>query len=208
MAAGDMGWSDCGRTSDAQFFYGKKQGRKQVGRCGRYETRTALYAGRLEKRWKYLFKLKFDREPSSEELWAVLRTGEIAVNVKMWEKEYLKDEKRPPKRAHIHRGSGGRRMTRIMGDWIKDENNRREAVIMARLEEEEKLRIKSIDRARRMLILEDAEVPKGILISIFTNKISIDDVCTVFGVDAQRIDDLIEAWGLKDKQNGQEKQEE
>jgi len=192
-----MGWSDCGRQSNAQFFYGKKQGRRQVGRCGRFEVRIALYANRLTGRWKKLFKLKFDRMPSDEELWAVLRTGEIAENVKDWEKQPLREEKNPPTRAHVHRSRDGGKMVDVLARYCAEQQLIKEEAIKAKLEEEEAARIKREVSIRRYKICKSSELPREMLQRVVNNKVDIDALCAVFGVDKPRINLLIEAFGLK-----------
>ena len=193
----DMGWSDCGRTSKAQTFYGKKLGRKHVGRCGRDETRRALYAQRLERTWKRLFEMKHDRPPSDEEMWAALKTGEIAENVYAWERQPLREEKNPPKKPHIHRGSGGRRMADILADSVRESAARREEAALREMIKAEAERIKHEERVRIFTIQRSSEVTKRVLYQIRAGKSKIQDVCTVFGVDAERIDELMEAFGLK-----------
>ena len=197
MAAGDMNWSDCGRKSNSQFFYGRKQGRRQVGRCGQNETRTGLYAKRLTGRWKKLFRMKFDREPSDLELWFVLRTGEIAENVKDWEKQPLK-ESAPPTKPLIHRGRGRKRMTKVLGDWIKADKDKQEALIKVEAEEEESRRIQHAKDVLMCEIRTTCRVPIGILRRIVAGTVDTNSVRCLFGVDEQYISIALVAWGLKE----------
>lgn len=201
-----MGWSDCGRKTNAQLFYGRKIGRKQAGRCGRYEVRTALYAQRLEKTWKRLFRLKFEREPSEEELWAVLRTGEIAKNVLIWEREPLKESKLP-KRAHIHRGRGGKRITKILAQSVRESKDKVEAEKRAELIKEEVVRLKFAEDTRLLKIRQSSEVPRNILVKLAYNKVEASTIHLLFGVDANRVSILSNAFSIKGIKDGQERQE-
>lgn len=196
MAAGDMGWSDCGRETESQFFYGRKIGRKQAGRCGRYEVRTALYARRLTNRWKRLFKMKFEREPSGEELWAVLRTGEIAENVRDWERIAFKESK-SPRKPHVNRGRHGKRMTKILAEYVRDSKNCAEIAIKQELIKQEMIRIKFEENLRLLKIRQSSEVPRNILVRLAYNKIESRVVHLLYGVDARRVSVLIGAFGLK-----------
>ncbi len=198
MSAGDMNWSDCGKSTAAQNFYPRKgrRGKKQVGGCGQYEARSALYAQRLPKRWKMLFKKKFNRAPSDEELWAALRTGEIAQQVYDWERQVLREEKNPPTKPHIIRSRDGRRITEVLAEYLAESKARKQAEIEQEIEEE-KERIRKQDAAVvKGRIRQSSEAPIGVLRKLSRGLIGFDVLEIAFGISEERAKILLEAFDL------------
>lgn len=192
----DLEWSDCGKQSKAQFFYGNRKGRRQVGLCGRYETRTALYARRLEKRWVSLFKKKHNRPPSEEEMWAALRTGQIAEDVRIWEKTDLTGKDPEPTKSNIHRARDGRRMTKVLGEYLKDEKAREQAKIKQQEEEDAAFEARWAESQRIVAIRKSSEVPREMLARVASNRSLAEPMAAIHGITVERLDELLEAWGF------------
>jgi len=194
----DLSWSDCGRKTKAQNLYSGKgrKGRRMVGGCGRNETKTSLYAHRLPKIWKRLFKMKYGRAPSEMETWVAIRTGKIAENVRDWEKQALVD-KTGGKKRRINLGARGVPYSKILSDWLAKE--RAEQAEKQRLQDEEdaRLAVEQADLKRRGAIMASSEVPREMLVRIAKGESGIHDaVQTIYGITSERISTLMEAFGF------------
>ncbi len=194
-----MEWSDCGRTTKSQKFYPSKgrRGRKMVGGCGRNETLTSLYAQRLPGRWKKLFNLKFNREPSDFEMRCALRTGEIAENVKSWEKQCLVDETIGKKKRRNNIGIDGVPYSVTLQAWLNE--RKAQGVEKKRLEDEQKaIHAASAVRLKAHLAaVEENKVPREMLIRISNGE---DDVFSavqiIYGVTPEEISKSLKTFGL------------
>ena len=88
-------------------------------------------------------------------------------------------------------------MVHILAESVKESRKREEAAIKAALERAEKYRLKFDKDTHLLRIRQSSEIPQHILVKVVSNKIDVNAVYILYGVDHQRVDELIQAFGLK-----------
>lgn len=182
-----MDWNrnEKGDANRAGTVYPSKgrTGRKFAG-ASRQDQRRAAHQMKMLPSWRRIFKKKFGRWPTDEEIWAAAhQRGGFGQDVD----DFV--NKIPTTTINHGLTEESKKGLAKMAEWLEDAKKRKEKEEM----EEKALEDERRKRVEKTILLMKSPIPCEYLRRVCRGDTTADSLCAVFGVERELVDKLLDA---------------